>query len=743
MKILFSSYAYAPDIGGIETASALLAREFVSAGHEVILVTESSARASNSDPFEVVRNPTFVRLWKLLRWCDVVFQNNISLRHLIPALLLGRPVLVMHQTWIRNVAGKDAWNDQIKRALLPRVKNAAVSQALSNDIEVAAEVIGNPYDDRIFKNNPNAPRERELLYVGRLVSDKGVDVLLRALRILKQQDISAYLTIIGRGPEETNVRVMVRKLGLDQAVTFAGEKTGEELAEIMNHHQILVIPSRWPEPFGIVALEGIACGCSAVGSEQGGLTEAIGKCGMTFENGDSQDLADRLQTLLTDSELREKCRAAAPEHLERFRAQAVAQRCLTLLREVSGMIILSHPTGNENVRHAALAFAESNLLKQFFTTINWSSNSAINRIVPPALRETLRRRSFPKLVRRRTRSMPVREAARLILGAIHLRMCSQLNFLSIDAISATLDRAVAAEIEKSDGCKLAYGYEDCAVATFTAAERCGIPRIYDLPIGYWRVGQRIFLEECEREPEWAPTLTGTRDSYDKLARKDEELRLATRVVVASTFTKSTLGDAPYQRPVSVIPYGAPSSAANAIPNSSDKLKILFTGSLSQRKGLSYALHAVELFGDKNCELTLLGRKAAEGCRPLDQAVRVHRWLPSVSHDRVLLEMRRHDVLLLPSLFEGFGLAITEAMSQGTPVITTAHTAGPDIIDDGVDGFIVPIRSAEAIAEKLELLTRDRERLRAMKISARKKAQIHRWENYRRGLVTMAQEVMNS
>jgi len=213
MKILFSSYAYAPDIGGIETASALLAREFVAAGHEVILVTESSARASNSDPFEVVRNPTFVRLWKLLRWCDVVFQNNISLRHLIPALLLGRPVLVMHQTWIRNVAGKDAWNDQIKRALLPRVKNAAVSQALSNDIEVAAEVIGNPYDDRIFKNNPNAPRERELLYVGRLVSDKGVDVLLRALRILKQQDISAHLTIIGRGPEETNVRVMVRKLG--------------------------------------------------------------------------------------------------------------------------------------------------------------------------------------------------------------------------------------------------------------------------------------------------------------------------------------------------------------------------------------------------------------------------------------------------------------------------------------------------------------------------------------------------
>jgi alpha-maltose-1-phosphate synthase len=408
------------------------------------------------------------------------------------------------------------------------------------------------------------------------------------------------------------------------------------------------------------------------------------------------------------------------------------------------MIILSHPTGNENVRQAALAFAEANLLEQFFITINWNPGSVFNRILPSRLRESFRRRSFPEVLRHRTRSQPAREAMRLFFGAIHLPLWfeHERGFLSIEAISAALDRAVAAEVGKNGRCKLVYAYEDCAIATFAAAERRRIPRVYDLPIGYYRVGQRIFDEECDREPEWAPTLTGARDSNEKFARKDEELRLATRVVVASTFTNSTLARAPHQRPVTVIPYGAPPAATNEI-SSSPKLKILFAGSLGQRKGLSYALRAVELFGQKNCELTLLGRKAADGCRPLDQAVRDHRWLPSLSHERVLLEMRQHDVLIFPSLFEGFGLAITEAMSQGTPVITTAHTAGPDIIDDGVDGFIVPIRSAEAIAEKLELLARDRERLRAMKISAREKAQIHPWENYRRALVTTAQEAMNS
>lgn len=409
------------------------------------------------------------------------------------------------------------------------------------------------------------------------------------------------------------------------------------------------------------------------------------------------------------------------------------------------MIILSHPTGNENVRQAALAFAEANLLEEFFVTINWNLGSAFDRILPPRLRQSFRRRSFPQLVRHRTRSQPMREVMRLFFGAIHLPLWSEheRGFLSIDAISAALDRAVAAEVGKNASCKLVYAYEDCAIATFAAAERRRIPRVYDLPIGYWRVGQRIFGEESDREPEWTPTLTGVGDSHEKLARKDEEARLATRVVVASTFTKSTLAQAPYQRPVTVIPYGAPPAATNEIAKGGAKLKILFTGSLGQRKGLSYALRAVELIGERNCELTLLGRKAAEGCRPLDQAVRDYRWLPSLSHERVLLEMRQHDVLIFPSLFEGFGLAITEAMSQGIPVITTAHTAGPDVIDDGVDGFIVPIRSAEAIAEKLELLARDRERLRAMKISARKKAQTHPWEDYRRSLVTMAQEVMKS
>lgn len=396
------------------------------------------------------------------------------------------------------------------------------------------------------------------------------------------------------------------------------------------------------------------------------------------------------------------------------------------------MILLSHPTGNQFVREAVTAFEEAGMLGEFWTTLNWDPASLMNRFLPARLRELLARRSYPASARSRIHTVPFREAARLLSGAF-----------GIDAVLNDLDKKVAErlrQMETSEAVRLIYAYEDAARESFRAADEQGVARVYDLPIGYWRAAQRILAEEKERKPEWASTLTGLRDSEEKLARKEDELRLAQRVVVASTFTKDTLLESPTSAKIDVIPYGAPSAVSPEIRKSTGPLKVLFAGSLGQRKGLSYLLDAVDMLKG-SVELTLLGRKASPNCRPLEFAVRRHRWIPSLSHTRVLREMHNHDLLVFPSLFEGFGLVILEAMAQGTPVITTEHTCGPDIIDNGIDGFIVPIRSAEAIAEKLDLQASDRERLAAMKIAARRKAQACPWQTYRQRLVKMAREVI--
>ncbi len=408
------------------------------------------------------------------------------------------------------------------------------------------------------------------------------------------------------------------------------------------------------------------------------------------------------------------------------------------------MLLLSYPIGNVFSREAALALEAEGLLAEFWTGVNWRRGSLADRLLPGSLTRQLRRRALPSVLQPRVRTAPWREIGRLFGGRLPggaWLTRHETGPCSVDGVFRAMDARVARHLERAKGLRGVYAYEDGAAATFAAAGRLGLKRFYDLPIGYWRAGHAIYAEEAEREPLWAPTLTGRDDSPAKLARKEEELALADTVFVASEFTRQTLQGAG-AKSVHVIPYGAP-EVGNAEPGpGAGKLRVLFAGSLGQRKGLSHLLEAVERLKG-HVELTLLGAKTVAGCAPLDAATGRHRWIPSLPHHEVLAEMSRQDVLVFPSLFEGFGLVMLEAMSRGLPVIATAHTAAPDVLTEGEDGFVIPIRSADAIVEKLEALIRDPARLAAMKIAARAKAATLTWENYRRGIVNAVNTEMRA
>jgi glycosyltransferase involved in cell wall biosynthesis len=216
-----------------------------------------------------------------------------------------------------------------------------------------------------------------------------------------------------------------------------------------------------------------------------------------------------------------------------------------------------------------------------------------------------------------------------------------------------------------------------------------------------------------------------------LARKDQELALADVIFVASTFTKKTLETyTGYLPEIKVIPYGFPEVLMrnNYLPLINRKLKILFVGGLSQRKGLSYLFESI-IGLENEVELTLVGHKAVDDCEVLNKTLQLHNWIPSLSHDEVLSCMREHDIFVFPSLFEGFGLVISEAMSQGIPVITTDRTAGPDLIEDGVDGWIVPAGSSKAIRQVLEAVLQRPTLVEKMGIKAQEKAQTRPWSVY--------------
>ncbi|WOO40822.1 glycosyltransferase family 4 protein [Rubellicoccus peritrichatus] len=399
------------------------------------------------------------------------------------------------------------------------------------------------------------------------------------------------------------------------------------------------------------------------------------------------------------------------------------------------MITLSHPTGNANVRQALQALHEDNLLAEFRTTLGFSKTQLDN--MPDFLANKLRRRAYnlpPELIQAR----PLRESLRLMTSG---------KVFSIDQVYYDLDQVLAESIcddQATHDLRGVYCYEDGAEKTFIEAKKKGLLCFYEQPIGYWRAAQKIYKEEAELQPEWAATLDGLNDSEEKLARKDSELAKADMIFAATSFTRKTLDHFPETlAPIQVIPYGAdPSPNPPNHDTESNKLKVLFVGGLSQRKGLSYLFEAVDMV-QTAVELTIIGRKGNDSCPLLDSALNKHTWHETLPHHKVIQVMRQNDVLVFPSIFEGFGLVITEAIAQGIPVITTDHTAGPEVIEDGKSGFMVPIRDAKSIAEKLELLHRDRDRLAEMKEAAWKRSKVLFWGSYRATLCKNIRELMHA
>lgn len=414
------------------------------------------------------------------------------------------------------------------------------------------------------------------------------------------------------------------------------------------------------------------------------------------------------------------------------------------------MLVLSHPTGNANARAAALGLLRAGHLTSFQTSIAAFPGDWLDTLSGlPGLGE-LRRRRFDPALKHVSAMWPWREAGRLLAARAGLRRLTahERGAFCVDAVYQSLDRHIAGGLRRADAAAAArsgvYAYEDGALASFRAARPLGIACLYDLPIGYWRAARRLLEAEQTRWPDWQSTLTGFLDSDDKLARKDEELQLAERIFVASSFTRRTLADFPGQlAPVDVIPYGFPEVGEvrryDAI--GSRPLKLLFVGGLSQRKGIADLFAAVRALGPR-VELTVVGSKAVENNAALDAALAAHRWIPSLPHDAVLKLMREHDVFVFPSLFEGFGLVITEAMSQGTPVITTDRTAGPDLIEHGRNGWLVEAGNTAALQSCIEDLLQRPEQIAMAGREAMETARRRPWEAYGRELAEAVGRTLN-
>lgn len=314
-----------------------MSRGFAKLGHEVTIVTNTPTEpGSGADPFPTLRQPSKRALWKAVKAADVVWQNNISLTYLWAALLQRKPTAVSLACAVFPDYPEKNWKVRLKARLLKRCHIFAISHYVMNGLNAPYDLVGNPFDAEFASTQTDTPKERDIVFVGRLVSDKGADLLLQAIASLAAQGLHPNCTIIGDGPEKAALETMAQELGLTEQVQFTGYMTGTALQQEIARHRIMAVPSRWKEPFGVVALEGIASGCAIVGSSGGGLSEAIGPCGLTFENNDGAALSEKLSDLLDDPRLIEQYVSHADEHLERFSVEAQSAHYLRVFEQMLG-----------------------------------------------------------------------------------------------------------------------------------------------------------------------------------------------------------------------------------------------------------------------------------------------------------------------------------------------------------------------------------------------------------------------
>jgi glycosyltransferase involved in cell wall biosynthesis len=249
----------------------------------------------------------------------------------------------------------------------------------------------------------------------------------------------------------------------------------------------------------------------------------------------------------------------------------------------------------------------------------------------------------------------------------------------------------------------------------------------------------ILLEELSRTPQARASLLREEEIRMSPAEFDgfaAEPHLANGWIVASTFTRSTLVQhgIPDSR-IHVVPYGIDVSQfpARAAYRPKGKLKVVFLGSLVQRKGLSYLFEAVRQLSSRHVEVVLCGRGfwdkeliAHYGQLPVTLRLGLNR-------QRVVTELHAGDIFVLPSLAEGFGHVVLQAMAAGLPVLTTPNTCGPDVVREGVDGFIVPVRDSDAIAARLAWALEHRSALMEMGHAAAVQGRQFSWDRFRHGV----------
>lgn len=410
----------------------------------------------------------------------------------------------------------------------------------------------------------------------------------------------------------------------------------------------------------------------------------------------------------------------------------------------AGRKVVVVQSGARDAYQVARALSDAGMLEALVTDLFWPSDRRWAQVLEPRLPAALRAMLLG------------RNESHLSSSNIHLCALSGLATLLLDKLPRVplplrrrLTRSTDANLGRTAG-RLAtrtgagllsysyYGYD-----AFSHFPRPGILfQLHPHPASM----RRILTNELNAHPDCAPSLQQEWElalpeaDFEHLVR---ETAMAAHFLAASSFTRSTLVEhGTSLDSVTVVPYGVDSTRFTPAPyrrfNTSGPLRLLFVGRINQRKGVKYLLEALRLLHTRNVHLTVCGRvvDSLDLFKPFafqsDIQIDIR---PDVSAGELVAQYQAADLFVFPSVAEGFGQVLLESLSSGLPILSTTHTAAPDLIEHGIQGFVVEPRRPDLLAAHIEWALTHRSDLTHMGREARLRAEQFTWARFRSGIVS--------
>jgi len=215
---------------------------------------------------------------------------------------------------------------------------------LADGITAPARAIANPVDMKIFNDQEKidqaAVRKKYnlskplVVYAGRLAFEKNIDVIIKAIKIIKKDFPSINLALAGHGQAEASLKSLVKELGLMESVKFLGTLDHYDLARLYRSADVFAIAST-SEVQSMTIIQAMACGLPAIGVNYNSIPELIRPdSGLLFEPGNSEDLAKQIIKISADTDLRQKLSRGALSFAPKFSAANIAREWVKLYEEV-------------------------------------------------------------------------------------------------------------------------------------------------------------------------------------------------------------------------------------------------------------------------------------------------------------------------------------------------------------------------------------------------------------------------